>query len=392
MKNNFTLISLIILSLFFNACSKKSNPVDPNSSGEKESVSFLAYYKPGNEKVLGETPLIALLKFENNQLSYTSFLNAYPPQGMTENADINGNVLSMGLHADFNDDGGQGLYLDLSGDNAHYLPLVPPTGNNDYSYFQPTTSDVSENGQFVIYSSATNDRSYGDEYQPFLIRYNVVTGDSSVAVSPKAFALSQPEKGTDTETGMIERNIFASPDGKYAYGDIVAFGLEGNSYHYDYYILFRYDFEAREYKRLGETDDNNANIIAMGSERTWILYSNNGQQKLLNLATNTVTYPNINAINVKKNSWGINGACVGSSSGNLYYKDFVNNNEVTVCQTNTYGWAYNAMFSNDGGKIYFTLDGNNTKYLCVTDGITENSKYDTLGTYPEEFYDIIMVK
>lgn len=392
MKKNIILILFVILSLSFNSCTKDSNPVEANDNGKNEPVSFLAYYKPGNEMVLGATPLIALLKFENNQLSYTSFLNAYPPNSMTANADINGNVLAMGLHRDFDDDGGKGLYLELNSENFYYLPLVPPTGNNDYSYFQPTTADVSANGQFIIYSSATNDRSYGDEYKPFLVRYNIVTGDSLVAISAKAFALSQPEKGSDTETGIIERNIFASPDGKYAYGDIMAFGLDGNSYHYDYYILFRYEFETRQYTRLGEINDNDVNIIAMGSERTWILYSNKGQQKLLDLTTNTVTYPNINTVNLNKNSWGINGACIGSSSGNLYYKDFVNNNEVAVCQPNTYGGVYNAMFSKDNGKIYFTLNGSNNKYLCVTDGISENSKYDTLGTYPEEFYDIILVK
>jgi len=384
MKNKFAFISLIIIALLF-SCEKKDNT-------GVDAVLFLAYYIPAKEKVLGDTPSVALLKYENNKLYYSAsaFLNAYPPTGMTENADINNNILAMGLHSDFDKDGGRGLYMDLSADNAFYLPLVPPSKSSLYSYFQPTTADVTENG-YVVYSSATNNRSYGDEYIPFLIRYNVATKDSLVAISPKAFALSQPEKGTDTETGIIQRNIFASPDGKYAYGCISAFGLDGNIYHYDYYILFRYDFDAKEYKRLGETNDNDVTIISMNPNRTWILYSNKGQRKILDLATNTVTYTDMNTVNVKKNSWGENGACVGASTGNLYYKDFVNNKETVVCQTD--GWPYNAMFSKDGGKIYFTLDGNNNnKYLCVTSSLDENSKYDILGTYPAEFHDMIMVK
>jgi len=391
MKNYLALISLIVLSLLFSACSKDDdNPVDPNDTAINEPVSFLAYYKPDGENVLGATPFVALLKYENNQLTYSTYLNAYPPSSMTENADINNNVLAMGLHSDFDDDGGRGLYLVLSDASAYYLPLVPPSQTSDYSYFKSSTADVSGNGQFIIYSSGTNDRSYGDEPRSYLLRYNVSTGDTLVAISPSGFALSQPEVGSDTELGQIEPTVFASADGKYAYGDILAYGVDGGVNHYDYYILFRYDFETHQYTRLGEPTDDDAQIIAMGSDRTWILYSNNSQYKLLNLTTNTVSYPSMNTVNVKKNSWGINGACVGASTRNLYYYNFVNNNEVTVCHTN--GWPDNAMFSKDGSRIYFTLEDSNNKYLCITSGITENSTYDTLGTYPREFHDMIMVK
>lgn len=393
MKKTQKILIIAIAALLLNSCSNKDNPLVPDTGGNQNgsSASFLAYYKPGTDMVLGETPLVALLSYENNNMTYSAFLNAYPPNSMTDNADINNNILAMGLHKDFDDDGGVGVYLEMNADNAYYLPLVTPTGNNDYSYFQPTTADVTDNG-YVVYSAATNDRSYGDEYVPFLMRFNVATGDTLIAVSPDAFALVQPEKGSDTEGAQFNRNLFASLDGKYAYGHIEAYGVEGGGIHWDYNILFRYDFENREYKRLGEPTDNDVNIIAMGSNRNWILYSNNGQRKILDLATNTVTYTDMHTINVKKNSWGPNGACVGASDGTLWYKDFVNNKEILVCQTNAYGWAYNAMFSKDGGRIYFMIEGSDNNYLCITENLTENCNYDTLGTVPSEFYDMIMVK
>ena len=56
------------------------------------------------------------------------------------------------------------------------------------------------------------------------------------------------------------------------------------------------------------------------------------------------------------------------------------------------GSPYNCMFSKDGKKIIFTLDGSDTKYLCITSGIEENSTYDTIGAYPNEFEGLVMVK
>ena len=378
---------LLILSLSF--CSDDGNPVDPNKESNLNAVSFLAAYEPKNDKVLGDEPLVALLKYENGKISYSAFLNAYPPKGMVNNADINNNILAMGLHSDFNDIGARGVYMDLSAENAFYLPLVEASQESDYSYFNGGTANVSDNG-YVIYSSATNDKYYGDEYRPFLVRFNPSNDQTDIAISPKAFALGQPEKGSDTEMAQFNRNIFCSPDGKYAYGHLEAYGTEGGGIHWDYNILFKYDFDAEEYTRLGDVNDDDVSIIAMGSDRTWILYTNNYDYKVLNLTTGNIANTTMNTVNVKKNSWGPNGACVGSTARNLWYKDFVNNSEIVVCQTD--GTPSNTMFSESGNKIFFTLSDYTNKYLCVTESLEEGCNYDTLGTIPLEFYDMIMIK
>lgn len=389
MKHFLIIISAIVLVISLTFCSDDDNPVDPEKENNSSSVSFLASYEPDDDKVLGSERLVALLKYENNEISYSAFLNAYPPRGMVNNADINNNILAMGLHSDFNDVGARGVYLELSADNAYYLPLVQASQESDYSYFNGGTATVSENG-YVIYSSATNDKYYGDEYRPYLMRYNTATDEADIAISPKGFALDQPEKGSDTEMAQFNRNLFCSTDGKYAYGHLEAYGTEGGGIHWDYNILFKYNFDTEEYTRLGDSDDNNVSIIAMGSDRTWILYTNNYSYKVLNLATGNITNTTMNTVNVKKNSWGKNGACVGATTGRLYYKDFVNNTEIVVC--NTDGTPSNAMFSANENKIYFTLGDYYNKYLCVTESLAEGCSYDTLGAIPIEFYDMIMVK
>jgi len=391
MKKILAFTLLILSILFLNFCSDDSNPSDPNDDNNTEDVSFLAYYYPGSEKVLGENYLVAKLEVKDGEIAYSSFLDVYPSSSIINDCNINNNTLAMGLF--FRDFDYQGIYMNLDESNYQYLPRMEPSDERHWSWFTPGTENVSNNG-YIVYLSGTGHVSYSDANRTSLMRYNPSNDETDIGISPNSFAVAQPEKGDDTEAGSIGGNIFCSPDGKYAYGDLQAFGVDGGGNHYDYKILFKYDFDAQKYTRLGDSNDKKVEIKAMGSERTWILYSNDGEYKLLSLATNTITFPNSidNLVNVKKNSWNNYGACVGSSNGNIYYKDFVNNKELTVCQTSAYGWAYNAMFSKDGEKIYFILEGYENQYLCVTESLTENCNYDTLGTIPNEFHDMIMIK
>ncbi len=384
----FLLLGIIFFA--FPGCEKDDNTSpDDGNPGSSVNVEFLAYYKPGSEKVLGAEKLIALISVKNGELSYSAYLNAYPEKGMIDNCDINNNTMVLGLKAsDFDNNG---AYMNLDDPSAYYIPLVEATGSGDYSYFQPTTGDVSDNG-YIIYSSATNDASYGDEYKPFLMRFNPSDNTYKIAISPTAFVVGQPEQGSDTEVGQIARTIFASPDGRYAYGSADALGTSGGSIHWDYSILSKYDFDLDKYTRLGSPDDDDVSIKGMTSNRRYILYSNHSDTKLLDLETGNITTTDMNTVNVKKNAWGTYGPCVGTSNGDLYYKDFVNNNEYVVCSSPGYGWIYNTMFSKNGNYIYFLLEGNDENYLCVTNGVEEGSSYDTISPVPLEFQDMIMVK
>jgi len=383
---------IMILSVTISGCKKNDDttPGDGDEPGDSQNVGFLAYYQPGTENVLGTEKLIAQITVKDGALSYSSFLNAYPESSMLDNCDINNNIMVLGLKAsEFENNG---AYMNLDESEAYYLPLVEAKpGSGDYSYFQTTTGDVSDNG-YIIYSSATNDATYGDQYQPYLLRFNPSDNSIKIAKSPDSFVLGQPEQGSDTEGGVITRNIFASPDGRYAYGSVDAMGVDGGTIHWDYSILFKYDFELDEYTRLGSPDDNDVHIQGMTSDRRYILYYNHDENQLLDLETGNITTTDMNTVNVKKNAWGLYGACVGTSNGDLINKDFVHNNEYVVCSSSGSGWIYNTMFSKNNDRIYFLLEGADKNYLCVTNGIVEGSSYDTISSIPLEFKDMIMIK
>ncbi|HDO26563.1 MAG TPA: hypothetical protein ENH02_00455 [Bacteroidetes bacterium] len=386
----FLLIMMMTLLVTTTGCKKddSNNPGGGDNPGDTDNVSFLAYYKPGTEQVLGSEKLIALLTVKDGVISYSSYLNAYPQDNMTTNCDINNNIMVLGLNAkDFEN---KGAYMNLNDDNANYLPVVEASEESDFAYFQTSTGDVADNGM-IIYSTATDDKYYGDEYKPYLLRFNPSDNSYDVAISPNSFIASQPEVGNDTEAGLISRTLFASPDGKYAYGQVAGYGVDGGAIHWDFSILFKYDFDQQNYTRLGGPDDNDVTIDAMTSDRRYIIFSNHSKKKVLDLQTGNISASDLNTVNVKENSWGKNGCCVGASTGNLYYKDFVNNKETLVCETG-YGWAYNAMFSKNEDKIFFCKEGSNgVNYLLVTSGISEGSTYDTIGSFPHEFYDMVII-
>ena len=384
------LVLLAIMLLASPGCDKDDDiSQDKDNPGITEDVEFLAYYKPGAEKVLGSDKKVALISVNNGELTYSTYLNAYPESGMIDNCDINNNLMVLGLdESDFNN---KGAYMNLDDPEAYFLPLIEPSGNNDYSYFQTTTGDVSDNG-YIFYSDATNDISYGDEYKPYLMRFNPSDGTLDMAISANSFVASQPERTSDTEVGQITRTIFASPDGRYAYGQVDALGTDGGAIHWDYEILYKYDFDNQQYTRLGASDDDDVSIKGMTSDRRYILYTNHGTAKLLDINSGNITETDVNLYGVNKNTWGTNGACVGSSNGNLYNRDFVNNKEYLVCSAPGYGGIYNTMFSKNGNYIYFLLEGDNENYLCVTNGIEEGSSYDTISPIPLEFEDMVMVK
>lgn len=270
------------------------------------------------------------------------------------------------------------------------LPLATPKNSNYYSFFNGRTQNISDNG-YVIYISGTNNIHYGDEGRRFLMRYNP-SNESVISIpSPVDFALSQPERGSDTDFGQYNTNIFASTDGRYAYGHIEAFGTEGGGIHWDYEFLFQFDFESLTFTRLGDVEDDNVSIYAMTLDRNYLIYTNDGVMKMLNIRTGAISYPDpdMNLINVQKNSWNNNGACVGTTSGKVFYKDFVNDTETIVCDA--YGRIRNAMFSESGEQIYFIID-RDERHLCLSENLTEDSPYDTLCIVPSEFYDFVLIK
>ncbi len=264
MKNILKGLTLILMSLILTYCGEYD--IDPGSGNDSENAEFLAYYKPSSDKILGENYLVAKLSLNKGDLSYSSFLNVYPNSNMTTDCAINNNKMAMGLF--WRDFDNQGIYMDLDDTSYEYLPLATPKNDNYYAFFNGGTQNVSDNG-YVTYISGTNNVHYGDEGRRNLMRYNPDNEEIKAVGSPVGFALEQPEKGDDTDFGQYNTNIFASLDGRYAYGHIEAYGTEGGGIHWDYEFLFQFDFENEKFTRLGDEDDDDVTIYAMTSDRKY---------------------------------------------------------------------------------------------------------------------------
>ena len=267
------------------------------------------------------------------------------------------------------------------------LPMVTPSEDSDYSYFLSSTSKVSDN-DLILYLSATDDKNYGDEYRPYLIRYNTADNTHKVASSPENFVLNQPEKGDDTETGQFRRYVCISPNGRYAYGVLEAYGVSGNI-HWDYEILFQYDFETEKYNRLGEEGDADVSFYGMTRDGKYLIYANNHVKKLYNTETEEVSEidfrPSHSLSPIEIND---NGFCDDGTTG-IYYWDFLNNQEIKVIHTYN---TENAQFTNAGDAILFTLEGSDTNYICISEDLAEDTNWDTLAAVPEEFKDIKLIR
>lgn len=402
-----TIYFMIVLMTIFMGCggggsdgtveNSSNTPVNDESEVTppiiESSTDFLFLYRPTD---INQSKSIQVVSINSTDQLSTELIEdgIYPPNryGGSPNyiADIDayGDIYAMSLHQDFNLDGKQGIAGSLSSKTYTYLPLVYSSRSSIYSYFEESSQKVTESGH-IFYIAATDNRYYGDEYNGYYMRYNLETNSSDQAISCKSFILDQPEKGADTETCLIKNHYVPSVDGKKIYSAMSGFGLEGNMYHYDYTILFEYDFENESYKRLGETEDTNVYLLGATSDVKNIIYNSSNQVKVLNLDTNSVKVINniIHHSEQASSQWN-NSGMIYASSVALYYCDYLNDKEITIVPNR----VTNAQFSKDGSSIYFRFYDDNERTLYKTDDLSENSNYSEVFKIPEEYGNIFLIK
>lgn len=377
---------LFVLSLcFLSFCNDSSSTKSKNKNDEAQ---FLAVYVPRTEKVLGDSRKLVLIETEDGEGSYSPYMDIYPDGDKFFSCSaINNNIFVMGLHSDFKEgDAYNGVYVEMDSKNQTILPLVAPSQDSDFPYYQSETGRVADNGM-IVYMTATNDKYYGDEYRPHLARYNPADNTHKFAISPKGFTLGQPEKGGDTETGQINRRIFCSPNGRYAYGHIEAYGVSGNI-HWDYEILFQYDFEEEKYTRLGEDGDADVRINMLTKDGKKLIYTNGVTKKIYDIDTKSVTEFDSYISDPVPTQISNNGFIRSHSSG-IYYYDILNQTDVQVIDAY---YPRDAHFSKDCDCVYFTFEGSDFNYICKSANLLEKTVWDTLATVPKEFQDIKIIK
>lgn len=397
-RNHFYPIVILIGLVLFSSCKKDDpadGPKDPQPSSSSAQKFLLLNYNSSN--ALGPGAYISLLEIKNGAPVITKLNDFYPLANLNSNVDITKNRAVMGLHSDFNTDGSSrrtvGVWFDVPSTSTSELPLLP-AGTGRYAYFGSATGKVSENGN-IFYLSCSNDASYHDQYRAALVRYNPSSSVLEQAQHPDAFILAQPERGWDTETGQYKGDFYPSPDGRYVYGVIEAFGVDGGSLHWDYEILFKYDFQTQTYTRLGDAEDSHVLILGITSDRTQVFYNSQigsvSKKKIVNTATNTTKPVTITGGQGYKNTsrWNANGYCSGETNRTIGVYDVINDSKHNVT---TQADPNYAQFSSGGDAIYFMLKSSQNNYLCKTSNTSASAKIDTVCTLSKSIYEFMVVK
>lgn len=391
-KFRYTIIVLLVIVLFSSGCVDDPGKIQKDA----EPKFLLLNYNENNKLEAGA--FISLLEIKKGEPEITPLDEIYPMGSLSSNVDIRNNRVVMGLHSNFNTDGKSrrsvGIWFDVLSTTWEELPLLPSGNTNRYSYFDVATGKVSESG-YVYYLSSSNDISYNDQYLASLVRYNPNTDELEQAEPPAFFVLEQPEKGGDTETGQFKRDFYPSDNGRYVYGVVEAFGVSGGSYHWDYEILFKYDFQLDKYTRLGDSSDKHVTLIGMNSSRTELLYyskiGSDYQRKIVNTETNVVNEVTISGGQGLTNTsrWNSNGYCPGETNNTIGVYDLMNNSKHDI---RTPSRPYSAQFSPNGGNIYFMMMSATNNYLCKTSDISATATIDTICALSSTVNEFMIVK
>ncbi|MCF8235349.1 MAG: hypothetical protein K9G67_10720 [Bacteroidales bacterium] len=400
MKNNkfvtkrvkiFLLMAFVFVGFIFQSCNEKDEEINPEADS---SIEFVAAYNPNEGALIGEEYATALLTISKGELQYSTLCSYYAKSNnLFTYADMGKGNFVMGLHDDFNESNGsndwvsQGLFYEIENGNNQLLPLIEPSEDSDYPYFVRGSEAISENA-YVFYLSATNDKYYGDQYKDYLLRYNPASMDYKMAINPDGFVLSQPEVGNDTETSKYSNTFFVSNDGRYVYGRLQAYGVSGGSIHWDYEILFRYDFDTETYTRMGGPEDAGSSILGVTSDDSYLYYWD-GIYKNQNLSTGQVNELSDGNTSVAYPiQWNTKGYCQGSTTG-IYYYNIISGTSHKV--VDEYGTA-DSQFDESGEHILFSLVGDEMNYLCRTHDYNEDTGWDTLASFPKAFHHLVLVK
>jgi hypothetical protein len=374
--------------------SSGSDAASGTGAAPKSAVArFLIFQPEPKDEKLNKAP--KLLSIDDSGTVKTQPIDAsvYPRQGyggswkFLYNIDAYGNNYVMTLHQDFDSKDGytsNAALVDVSAGSHKLLPLVDAEDTRHYKYYL-TGSARMDRSQHVFYVSATDHVSYGDDPGRFYIRYAISDGSRDQAIPCTAFIKAQPEKGVDTEDCIMSQHYLPSNDGRYIYGNMTGDGVDGGVNHYDYTVLYQYDFDTKQYARLapGERD---VTFRGVTSDGRHIVFSNDGTLKVLDLASGTVrSLKNIQHWPLDgyymPNKWNGSGVLVGTTVA-LYFVDVVNDREFVLVDQR----VDNEQFAEKGDAVYFTLHDEATQTLYKTKGLVEKGPYDvvaTLGAYTE---------
>lgn len=400
-------ITTILLSFLIHSCISFGGYIDPENNDpgideddeteiiEGEEAKFLLLHQ-NDMGVIGEGSFMSVLTIKNEEAEYQK-INLYPLLTLRDIVDINNERVVIGLHYDFNTNGESytytGAWFDIGSSTWEELPILP-ADEGRYAFYQGTSNKVSKSGH-IFYFASTNNSTYHDDNRYTLVRYDPKTKELKQALSPKQFALLQPEKGPDTETADLEYAIFPSDDGRYVFGYMLAYGIDGGSYHYDYKILYRYNFDTDNYTRIGNPDEKSVTVIGMTTDQNNLAYyssvENNYTCNLVNTSTNKVIQTKLFGGQAYNNMsrWNDTGYCSGETDKSIGIYNLLEN---SYSEIRTQARPYDAQYGKDGSQIYFMINGDDGKFLCKTSDNTPEATIDTVCALQSNVHEFMVVR
>lgn len=389
---HFVVLNLAIFILF-TACDSFDNP-----SKKDDGIKFLLLQKNSSNQLADGAVLSILEVSDKGEAEIKTLAGIYPSGNLWSTTDLANGRIAIGLHTDFNvpettrqTNGG---WLDITSSSWFELPLLPTNDENRYNYFDVSSAKVSENG-YIFYLSSSNARWYHDQYRASLVRYNPEKDELLTASNPTGFVLQQPEKGWDTEAGQYVRQFYPSNDGRYVYGVIDAFGVDGGAIHWDYKILFKYDFQTDQYTRLGDAEDKHVIIMGITSDKSNLAYittvSGTSKREIVNTSTNVTKEFTASGGQAYSNTsrWNTNGYCSGETNNTIGIYNMVGNTRHDI---KTQSRPYYAQFGPDGDVVYYMIETGNGNFLCKTSDLTATATIDTVCGLPSNMVDFLIVK
>ncbi len=349
------------------------------SSTQKATV-FLDFYHPADPT---EKSLKSIVVNDSGDTEHKVITNkVYPKQGyggrwiFSEEADASKEYCVMALNQDF-DQGhsSYGTLINLLSGQDERLPLPPARDESHFSYYQEGSGKVGQN--HVFYISVDHHLAYSDDTEKGYLRYDINNKDYVAAISCNSFIVGQPEKKVDTEACSRSSLFVPSTNDRYIYGDMTGWGVDGGQNHYDYTVLYQYDFDTSTYSRLGE--DSSVEFAGATSDVNYLLYTNGEDKKVYNVTTgNTKTLKNISYIgSPTRAQWNNSGFLIGSR-----YNDILSDTTVEVVANNVNN-IKSSQFSPDGKSIFFILK-DEPAILYRTDDLSAGSSYHKVMDITED--------
>lgn len=281
MKHVSYLFVLVGLALFLPGCSYIDDEPDLDSKGGSE---FLFLYEPTNSATHGSEKGFFKVTASKGEADVKRLNNFYP--GLWWNVDVNKKgMVVFNAHA-IVIPGNASKYSKLAyfnisdPDNVKFLdpPKEAPEKwrwriNESFKPF------VLKDNRIVVHLSLEY-YVYGPGSKQFMGVYDPAKDSWTISPDISTFVLAQPEKGWDTEAGLIKGDPVKSPDESRIYITAQGWGVDGGANHYDYEFLAYYDIDRNEFGRILCGPH-----VKRGASNKSVFYSNEGKLHAFDINT-----------------------------------------------------------------------------------------------------------